>query len=143
MWGFVPARRGTFVSAKGPKTISACAWLLWRNFAAMPNYMARKLALGIVEKVRQQGRRQRETRGVRREYVEGFEQRERRWRIFSTIPSAQTVLAEQSNSAWQRSRAQRRRSENAQNNTSPRVPFVFSNGVRRFAYRPPILLDQG
>ncbi len=52
MQGFVPARRGSldglgtgsFVSAKGPKTIFARARSLWGNFAARPNQMARKLA---------------------------------------------------------------------------------------------------
>ncbi len=44
MWGVVPARRGTFVSAKVPKTIFARARPLWGNFAARPNQMARKLA---------------------------------------------------------------------------------------------------
>ncbi len=44
MRGFAPARRGPFVSAKGPKTISARARPLWGNFAARPNQMARKLA---------------------------------------------------------------------------------------------------
>jgi len=43
--GFAPARRGSFdktqdrlfVSAKGPKTISACARSLWGSSASAPN----------------------------------------------------------------------------------------------------------
>ncbi len=56
MRGVVPARRGPFVSAKGPKTISARARPLWGNFAARPNQMARKLVesiLSLVEGLKQ------------------------------------------------------------------------------------------
>ena len=51
MRGFAPARpfektqgkRGPFVSAKGPKTISACARPPWGSWAVTPNEMAREL----------------------------------------------------------------------------------------------------
>ncbi len=45
MRGFVPARRGTFVSAKVPKTILARARPQGGSSASVPNKMARELAL--------------------------------------------------------------------------------------------------
>ena len=44
MQGFAPARRGTFVSAKVPKTISARARPLWGAWSTAPNKMAQELA---------------------------------------------------------------------------------------------------
>jgi len=44
MWGVAPTRRGPFVSAKGPKTISARARPQGGPSASAPNKMARKLA---------------------------------------------------------------------------------------------------
>ncbi len=41
---------------------------------------------GCSKRFVRQGRRQREVRGVRVRYIEGFEQRERSWRTFSTTP---------------------------------------------------------
>ena len=58
MRGFAPARQGPFVSAKVPKTISACARPLWGSSASVPNKMAQELAplvwsfLLILEKLR-------------------------------------------------------------------------------------------
>ena len=42
--GFAPARRGPFVSAKGPKTIGARAWPHWGAFAPVPIIWAAELA---------------------------------------------------------------------------------------------------
>ena len=44
MRGFAPARRGPFVSAKGPKTIGARAWPQEGVFAPVPIAWAAELA---------------------------------------------------------------------------------------------------
>ena len=109
--GFVPARRGPFVSAKGPKTIPARAWPCGSSSSQHRITWLRISLQGLFKKVRQQGRRPREGRGVRLLYVEGCEPRpacakpelrygegrERRWLVscslsvswppFSTTPS--------------------------------------------------------
>lgn len=49
MQGFAPARRGPFLSRKGPKTISARA--RWDSFAPRPNHGGEQLA--TLKQVRQ------------------------------------------------------------------------------------------